>query len=68
MVHQDARMLIQMTDAQLLHSSSLSLLNDMAAHAAFAFTGNANIGMEGARKVFNDIQSLASFDVVVHQY
>src|SRR5579859_395324 len=62
-VHQDARTLMQMTDDQLLQPSSLSLVNDMAAHAAFAFTGNAKIGMEGAVKVFNDIQSLASFDV-----
>jgi hypothetical protein len=67
-VHQDARMLMQMTDAQLLQPSSLSLLNDMAAHAADAFTGNAKIGLEGAVKVFNDMQSLANFDAEAYQH
>jgi HEAT repeats/PBS lyase HEAT-like repeat len=67
MVHQDARTLMQMTDAQLLQPSSLVLLNDMATHADLAFTGNAKINMEGALKVFNDIQSLASFDVEAYR-
>ncbi|HEY6408229.1 MAG TPA: hypothetical protein VIY29_12250, partial [Ktedonobacteraceae bacterium] len=68
LVHQDARMLMQMTDAQLLQPSSLSLVNDMAAHAAFAFTGNAKIGLEGVTKVFDDIQSLANFDAEAYQH
>jgi len=68
MAHQDARMLIRMTDAQLLQPSSLTLLNDMAAHTNLAFTGNSKIGIEGAVKVFNDIQSLASFDVEAYQH
>jgi hypothetical protein len=68
MVHQDARMLMQMKDAQLLQPSSLSLLNDMATHADSALTGNSKLGVEGAVKVFNDIQSLASFDVEAHQH
>jgi hypothetical protein len=67
-VHQDARMLIQMTDAQLLQPSSLSLVNDMAVHAAYAFTGNSKIGLEGAMKVFNDMQSLANFDAEAYQH
>jgi hypothetical protein len=68
MVHYDAQILMQMTDAQLLQPSSLSLLKDMTAHAAFAFTGNSKIGIEGAVKVFNDVQSLASFDVEAYQH
>jgi hypothetical protein len=68
LVHQDARMLIQMTDAQLLQPSSLSLVNDMAAHAAYALMGNSKIGLEGAVKVFNDMQSLANFDAEAYQH
>jgi hypothetical protein len=40
----------------------------MAAHADLAFTGNSKIAMAGAVKVFNDIQSLASFDVEAYQH
>jgi hypothetical protein len=68
MVHQDALLLMRMKDAQLLQPSSLLLVNDMATHAASAFTGNSKLGVEGAVKVFNDIQSLASFDVEAHQH
>ncbi len=68
LVRQDARLLMQMTDAQLLQPSSLSLINDMAAHTASAFTGNAKLGLEGAVKVLSDIQSLANFDAEAYQH
>ena len=67
MVHQDARSLINMTNAQLLQASSLSLLKDMAVHAEFAYSGNQQAQLEGAVKVFSDMQSLASFDVEVYK-
>jgi HEAT repeat protein len=68
MVHQDATILLHMTDAQLLQSSSLSLLNDMMAHAKFASNGgDQQVKLEGAVKVFNEIQGLASFDVEAYK-
>jgi len=67
MVHQDARSLINMTNAQLLQASSLSLLKAMAVHAEFAYSGNQQAQLEGAVKVFSDMQSLASLDVEAYK-
>lgn len=67
-VHQDAVILLRMTDAQLFQPSSLSLLNDMVAPAEVASNGsNQQVQLEGAVKVFNDMQNLASFDVEAYK-
>lgn len=70
-VHQDAKKLVQMSDAQLLNSATISLLDDLVAHAnsAYAGTTDANTGAQqsGTTWIYYAIQSLTSLQVVQYK-
>jgi hypothetical protein len=66
-VYQDAKQFVGMTNAQLLQTSSLSILNDMATKAQYAYAGqlNPSTGQAegGALWINGNLQRLATFDV-----
>jgi len=66
-VYQDAKQLVGMTGAQLLQTSSLPILNDMATRAQYAYAGqlNQSTGQAegGALWIYGNLQRLATFDV-----
>ena len=66
-VYHDAKQLVGMTGAQLLQTSSLSILNDMATKAQYAYVGqlNQSTGQAegGALWIYGNLQRLATFDV-----
>ncbi len=66
-VYQDAKRLVGMTGAHLLQTSSLSILNDMATQAQYAYAGqlNQSTGQAegGALWIYGNLQRLATFDV-----
>ncbi len=66
-VHQDAKKLVQMSDAQLLASATIPLLDDLVAHAnsAYAGTTDTNTGAQqsGTLWIYAALQSLASLNV-----
>lgn len=66
-VHLDAQQLLAMTDAQLLQTSSLTLLDDLATQAQYAYTGQSNPStgslQGGALWIYANLQRLATFDV-----
>ena len=66
-VHQDARQLVLMTDAQLQQPQALSLLNDMQTQADSAFVGqiapSTDTVQGGAVQIYYSIQRLATFDI-----
>ncbi len=66
-VYQDARQLVRLTNAQLLQSSALILLDNMATQAQYAYTGRANpstgIAQGGVLWIYDNLQRLAAFDV-----
>ena len=66
-VHQDAVHLVKMSSAQLLQSSTLSILDDMVTQALYAFVGRIDPASgqleEGVVQVHYDIQRLATFDI-----
>jgi hypothetical protein len=70
-VRQDARQLVQMTDAQLVQPSALLLLDDMVAAANFVFVGRldpaTNNVQPGVVQIFYNIQRLATYDVTVYK-
>jgi serine/threonine protein kinase len=66
-VYQDAKRLLPMTDAQLLKTSSLAILDDMATQAQYAYTGqpdpSTGISQGGALWIYDNLQRLATFEV-----
>jgi len=70
-VHQDARQLVKMTDAQLAQAATLPLLDDMALMALDAFVGHIDPStgnvQDGAIQVHYNDQSLATFDVAPYK-
>jgi eukaryotic-like serine/threonine-protein kinase len=70
-VRQDAKQLVQMTDAQLLQPSALLLLDDMVAAANYAFVGrldpSTNEVQAGVVQIFYNIQRLATYDVTLYK-
>jgi predicted lipoprotein len=67
-VHQDAKLLVQMTDRQLLQSSSLSILNDLVMQAQNAYAGqldpSTGVSQGGAVWIYGNIERLVTFDVM----
>jgi len=67
-VHQDAKLLVQMTDKQLLQSSSLSILNDLVMQAQNAYAGQLDpttgASQGGAVWIYGNIERLVTFDVM----
>jgi serine/threonine protein kinase len=67
-VHQDAKLLVQMTDRQLLQSSSLSILNDLVMQAQNAYAGQLDpttgASQGGAVWIYGNIERLVTFDVM----
>ncbi len=66
-VRTDAKLLVNMSDTQLLQPSSLPILNDMVTRANYAYNGQTdpvtrNV-QKGVQQVGSDVQSLAAFDV-----
>jgi hypothetical protein len=70
-VRQDAKQLVVMTNSQLLQPTTLSLLDDMAAQALYAYTGQldptTNQVQEGVIQIHDALQALAHFDVTPYQ-
>ena len=66
-VYRDAKHLVNLINTQLLQSSSLSILDDLATQAQYAYTGqlNPSTGQSdgGAIWIYGNLQRLASFDV-----
>ncbi len=66
-VYQDAKKLVQMSDAQLLDPATIPLLNDLVAHANNAYAGttdvNTNAHQNGTLWIDAAIQSLASLQL-----
>ena len=66
-VHKDAVQLLQMNDAQMQSQSSLSILNDMAAQALYAYVGQldpaTNQIIEGAVQINDNIEHLGTFTI-----
>jgi hypothetical protein len=66
-MHQDARQLVHKTDDQLLQPPALTLLDDMATQAQYAYTGRPNpsagASQGGVLWIYDKLQRLASFDV-----
>ncbi len=70
-VRQDAKQLVVMNNAQLLQPDTLSLLDDMAAQALYAYTGQldpaTNQVQGGVIQIHDALQALAHFDVTPYQ-
>ena len=70
-VRSDAKQLLQMSDSQLLQSSSLTLINDLSTRATAAFNGqsSASTGQteKGVSQMYVAIQKLATFDVTAYK-
>lgn len=68
-VHQDAKKLVVMTDAQLAQPATLSLLDDMVKHAQDAFVGqfDPTTGeiQNGVTQIHYAIQRLATMEVTI---
>ena len=66
-VYADAKQLVRFTEAQLLQPSALTLLNDIAAQAQYAYTGRPNpstgIAQGGVLWIYDNLQRLATFAV-----
>ncbi|HZR39691.1 MAG TPA: serine/threonine-protein kinase [Ktedonobacteraceae bacterium] len=66
-VYQDARQLVRMTNDEILQPAALTLLDDMATQAQYAYTGQSNpstgTSQGGAIWIYNNLQRLASFEV-----
>jgi len=66
-VHQDAKQLLKMDGAHLLQPAGLAILNDLAAQAQEAYTGQVNPStgqpVGGALWTYDKLQRLAAFDV-----
>lgn len=66
-VHQDAKQLLLMTDAQLQQPQALNLLDDMRTQANSAFVGQLSPSFDtpqgGAVQIYYSIQRLATFDI-----
>jgi hypothetical protein len=64
-VWQDAKVLVKLSDAQLLQESARSTLGDMELQANYAYNGqdNTTADQAGATWILDKIGSLATFDV-----
>src|SRR5713226_3189031 len=66
-VRQDARQLVRLTTAELLQSSSLTILDDMETQAQYAYAGrldpSTGESQGGALWIYGNLQRLATFDV-----
>jgi eukaryotic-like serine/threonine-protein kinase len=66
-VRQDAKQLLAMNNTQLLQPAALTILNDLAAQAQNAYTGQINptTGQSegGALWAYNNLQRLVAFDI-----
>jgi len=68
-VHQDAIQLLNLTDQQFRQPQTQSLLEDMSMQANDAYNGQNDLSADpvqhaGMAQIYNDIQLLATFDVV----
>jgi hypothetical protein len=70
MVRQDAKQIVTMSDAQLLQSTTLTLLNDMMNNAMYAYVGQSDASTgamrEGVVWIYHQIQTLATLDVTAY--
>jgi hypothetical protein len=70
-VRSDAVKLVRMDDAQLAHSSSQALLNDLATQATDAFMGHTDPATgkpeQGFSQIYVDIQRMVTFQVSVYK-
>jgi eukaryotic-like serine/threonine-protein kinase len=70
-VRNDAKQLVNLPDAQLLTQNSLSILNDMASQALYAYAGQldpaTNNVQDGVIEVYYHLASLASFEITQYK-
>lgn len=66
-LHQDAKQLLSMTNAQLLQASTLPLLDDLQINAFYAYVGqldpSTNQIQAGATQIYYETEHLATFDI-----
>ena len=71
-VRNDAKQLITMNQTQLAQPSTLTILNDMATQANYAYVGRTNPTTNqqeiGAVQIYTDIQHLATFNITVYKH
>ncbi len=70
-VRKDAKQLVNLPGAQLLSQNSLSILNDMAAQALYAYVGQLNLStnnvQEGVIQVYYHLAAMASFEITQYK-
>ena len=70
-MRQDARLLVKMSDAQLLQATTQAILNDMATQSGDAYNGqNSSAGSQGypgVQQIHDDIERLGTLDVIACQ-
>jgi hypothetical protein len=66
-VYQDAKQLLALPVAQLLQPSALTLLDDLATQAQYAYTGqpdpSTGVAQGGSLWIYNNFQRLATLEV-----
>ncbi len=70
-VRKDAKQLVNLPDAQLLSQHSLSILNDMATQALYAYVGQLNIStnnvQEGVIQIYYHLAAMASLEITQYK-
>jgi serine/threonine protein kinase len=70
-VRKDAKQLVNLPDEQLLSQNSLSLLNDMAAQALYAYVGQLNLSTnnvrEGVIQIYYHLAAMASLEITQYK-
>ena len=70
-VHQDARQLVTMSDAQLLSQKAMTLMDEMVMQAFYAYTGQLDPStgeiQGGVIQINNDIERLAAFNITTYK-
>jgi serine/threonine protein kinase len=66
-IYQDAKQLVNLTNAQLLQAPALALLDDMTTQAQYAYAGQPNPStgttQDGALWIYANLQRLSTFDL-----
>lgn len=70
-IYQDSKELLNMTNAQLLQAPALTLLDNIATQAQYAYTGQPNpttgTVQNGALWIYNNLQRLTTFNVAPYK-
>lgn len=70
-VRKDAKLLVNLPDAQLLSQNSRSILDDMAAQALYAYVGQLDLSTnnvrEGVIQIYYHLAAMASFEITQYK-